>query len=278
MSVSRNLDKKRSLINILQLFQSVSKNTGVLQNLTADNMMAKIFFDMDFTDEESRDVIQFIKDNQLDNPAKLVIYIAQYCGACIDGIYDGIADIRKDIINQELVGLKTARDYCRYAIDNPKKKTENLKKAFDALSYCINAFEKRMKDYLSRLKVIDAREGLDQFIQINKDLKYLKENAKIVKLSMQSYLEALQLLAVIATELCLNIQSKFDDVTTFLDEMTRDHFFSFCEAYALKNDRAFWDRDKIMSSFSDIKLIRQELVDYFYDEQTVFIDLDEMPD
>ena len=278
MSVSRNLDKKRNLINILQSFQSVSKNTGVLQNLTADNMMAKIFSDLDFTDEESRDVIQFIKDNQLDNPAKLGRYIAQYCGACIDGIYDGIADIRNDIFNQELVGLKTARDYCIYAFDNPEEKTESLKKAFDALSYCINAFEMRMKDYLLRLKEIDAREGLDQFINIKKDLKYAKENAKIVKLSMQSYLEALQLLAVIATELCLNIQSKYDDVTAFMDEMTRDHFFSFCEAYALQDDKTFWDQGSIMSIFSDIKVIRQELVEYFYDDQTILIDLDEMPD
>lgn len=245
---------------------SVQKNNKVLAKISWQTL-AKAG---GATEEDLKYLIPLIKEFKLDDPKNLVKFIVDLHFAGIESINDGINSIRRDLLTSEIKKISAVID----KIDNmtaDDNRRELLKKYTDEIISVISDLEGKIDNYISEIREIDNLPSYLFKIKAVFNKSKVIAAIKMIKASMQAYIEALNIYVMLSNERDKEITAEYIDKKRQFFERIK---WSLLIAYDKDKDYDFWDSQKKLNAIDDIKAISQTFDQYLIAEKEYEIDFE----
>lgn len=228
-----------------------------------------------FYASQPEDVQKLIYEYGLDKPDKLIQFLLDLNFACFDAVFEGIGNVRGDLLRDKVGMVKSAQDKCRMASQNPAQKKEMLKDAFFSICDALRQIEQALFSYMDQLHTIDKRSGLSALLRSKSDLKDAHSLSKLDTAAIQAYIEALNIAFVIGAEARMDLQTLQSNAEELINKLEREQLISLAAAYdpERKNNNTVWNVQKLRESFRSAMQIKQGLADYVDEFETVDLDL-----
>lgn len=222
------------------------------------------------TKDEANAVVKLIDEFGLDDPKKLIKFIIDLHFAGIESINEGIYSIRRDLLTSEIKKIHAVIDKVDDMVADDNRR-ELLKKYSDEIISVISDLEGKIDNYISEIKEIDELPGYLFKLKAIFNKQKVTESIKMIKASLQAYLEALNIYVMLSNE------RDRSTVTGYIDKK-RQYFekieWSLLIAYDKDKDYGFWDSQKKLSEIDDIKAISQTFGEYLIAEKGCEIDFE----
>ena len=187
------------------------------------------------SDEE---VLQYIKEFELDRPDVFIHYLVETAFAPADEICNGINDLKEENLKECIDIIRTQKEnYLR----RKKKQNTNVDTILDKLAEMSNVLESKVEMYINAINRIDSRSKLEFFIKSIWAVPQLKANVSFAKNAVTSYVMANNLYMLIASQCNEHYQDRLDAYERFMERvLLGNNVCLLMHAYDPKQEEEFW--------------------------------------
>lgn len=218
------------------------------------------------TDEDTQN---YIKELDLNNPKKLVMFLVEVGFSAIEVVNDSINEIKIDMLNDVLSGLNAIKQKIKHNL-LADDANERLRDNQDELIDLRNKLEKRVSENIQRIVKIDNMNSFERkvkaaFIRNNVDLC-----TKTAQVCLQAVMEIAKLHIFIADYIGDN---NFFTIQGDIDEFMNGVVFngnnvSLMNDWSTKENRNYWS-DRLRKEYAQILEQHNGLLELFDDIRNV---------
>lgn len=197
------------------------------------------------------EVKEYIEMFDLQKPENMIRFFVEGYVATIEGIYEGVNDLKVQNLQIVLGEVKGAANMVKMGMDNPNIRKEKLSSAQNQLLTASEKLENLLRTYIDKLSKIDQRSRWKFFLKSSVSVSDIDTNCACAKQAVEALEMIVRTQMLIAVELGTKIDSSvITPYLNFLKETFSDSVCDLMHAYDKDKQEGYWKKfpEKLISA------------------------------